>query len=168
MAFLAQRPNGSWELRESAASPRGPRARTLVSFRRLGPEEIDRAVERSGAGLTPDEVIEIARRAGAPVERPEAEAAAAALLEALARGETLPDQWRESLVAALDPEGAPPEASRRNHELGDARLWVNASLERRGRALQDLLRLADNIRTRRRPDPAPAFPGFSTSADTAG
>lgn len=159
MAYLVERPNGSWELRESITSARGPRSRTLATFRCLGEKDVDKAVSRSETGLTEAEVVDLARRAGAPVERTRAEAAAAELIEALARGEELPPPWREALLSALDRD---PGDHIRGADRGDADLWINASLERRGQALEELLDFAEAIGAPGRAGSDLTFPGLDT------
>lgn len=149
--YVARRANGSWELRESRATPRGPRSTTLATFRVLDDAAVARAVERSATAITADEVRAAARRAGAPVAASPANAAAAALLRELATGREPSPVLRRALTDAL--AGKPP---------GDAATWLGVSAERRGHALRDLLLLADRIPRRRAPARALRFPRLAT------
>jgi hypothetical protein len=149
--YATPRPNGSWELRESRATPRGPRSRTLATFRVLDADAIDRALERSSTSADADDVRAAARRAGAPVAPDSASAAAGSLLRELASGNAPSPALRRAQGAALAGE-PPAEAAR----------WLGASPERRGRALHDLLLLADRIPRRRAPARKSRFPRLAT------
>ena len=149
--YATRRPNGSWELRESRMTSRGPRSRTLATFRVLDDGAIARAIERSVAEPSAEDVRAAAHRAGAPVAARAADAAAGALLRELAAGNAPAPPLRRALSDAL--AGKRP---------GDAAAWLGASPERRGRALHDLLLLADSIPQRRRRARAPAFPRLVT------
>lgn len=151
MAYVVPRPNGSWELRESRSTRRGPRSRTLATFRALDAESIATAIERSGGPLTEATVRAAARRAGAPIAPAPADGAAASLLHELARGNAPAAGLRRALAAAL--AGQPPAGAE----------WIGTSVERRGRALWDLLLLADSIPPRRRA-PAGRFPRLTSRA----
>lgn len=154
MAFVVARPGGRYELRRSFATPDGPRSETLASFRELSPAVTERAVLRGGGSLTVDDVREAALRAGAPVGPDGARRSAAHLIGALARGDSLPAGWRPLLVELLEGRGADPGAE----AIGQ---WADASPERRGAVLYDLLLLADAIPRRARSG-ALAFPGLRT------
>ena len=159
MAYAVPRPRGAWELRESVATERGPRSRTLATFRVLTPDAIDRAVERAVGDLTAQQVREAARRAGAPVADDPAIGAAATLMGELSRGARIPAPWRRMLAALAGGEIAGLSESERA-----AAEWADAGPTRRGAALWDLLLLADHIPTHRPGELA--FPGFggTTSA----
>ena len=47
MAFVVPTSKGSYEIRESSNTAKGPRSRTLVSFRELTDEVIEKAQEKS-------------------------------------------------------------------------------------------------------------------------
>jgi hypothetical protein len=161
MAYVVSRPNGAWEIRESQRTERGPRSRTLASFRELTPEVIGRALERSTQGLTEDEVRALARRAGAPVPEAPIDAAAAELLRRLSLGEALRPDLRRLVADAIAPGG---EAG--SEPLSDAArsaaAWLGAKAEERGRALRDLLLLADRFPAGRR-KPRPPYPRLVSS-----
>lgn len=64
-----RRANGRFEIRESVHTPKGPRARTLATFRRLTEEALAHAASRSQRPFDARSVVAAARRAGAPVAR---------------------------------------------------------------------------------------------------
>jgi hypothetical protein len=127
-------------VRESHSTPEGPRSRTLATFRELDEATIRKVVERAEKTPTREELLEAVLRAGAPVAPTPVEAAARALLRALARGETLSSRNRRLLLDAL------------NGESMSAAEWLDVPLAERGEALRDLLGLSDAIPIRRRPD----------------
>jgi hypothetical protein len=163
MAYVVPRKNGRWELRESTAGAHGPRSRTLVSFSSFGPSELGAALERARVPVEAAELVAAAKRAGAPVEATPAETAAAALLGALARGESLPRRWRSALSDLLGSgSGVGSEPRSVSDAERSAAAWADATLQARGEALRDLLLLAD--RTGRRPRPErERFPGLVTT-----
>jgi hypothetical protein len=125
----------------------------------LTPEVIESAIARSIAGLAAGELREAARRAGAPVAEPAVDAAAAELLRRLSLGETLRP---ELLRLVADAVGATaPIAETAPEPLSDAAraaaAWIGAKAEERGRALRDLLLLADRFPASRRM-PRPPYP----------
>lgn len=158
MAYIARRPGGSWELRESHTTPRGPRSRTLASFRSLSPEVIARAQERAKARISPSDLRRLAIRAGVPVVGAVADDAAAALLAELERGRGPSPARRRMLMAALgDGTGKATEAERA------VAPWLAATPKARGEVLRDLLLLADSLPSRKRPA-ASRFPRLESRA----
>jgi hypothetical protein len=157
MAYVVPRGNGSWEIRESHLTPRGPRSRTLRSFRTLTPEAIDQAAERASKPLDAAALQKAARRAGAPVAVAEADLAAAELLRALAEG----SRPRPALERVLrDALGAGARRASSNAEAAAA--WIGVTPQRRGEALHDLLRLADSFPRKRRAE-RERFPRIESS-----
>ncbi|HZS14291.1 MAG TPA: hypothetical protein VFC09_06810 [Candidatus Dormibacteraeota bacterium] len=137
MAYVVRRPNGSWEIRESVATPKGPRSHTLATFRRLTPGVVDKAVRRATRPTTHDDVHEAARRAGAVSSA--ADTAARTLLTEVASGRSPSPGLSRLLVRLLqDSHDADPV-------IGDAVLWLEASPEERGKALDDLLGFVDAL-----------------------
>jgi hypothetical protein len=157
MAYLVSRPNGRWELRRSKATEAGPRSETLLTFRELTDAGVLHAVQRANGGLTAEQVESAARRAGAPIALSAGRRSALELLRELRAGATLPESWRTALRDALAGGGEGGETA----DLIAA--WGDASAERRGDALRDLLLLADAIPSRRSRGDLPSFPGFATS-----
>jgi hypothetical protein len=151
MAYVVHRPGGRWEVRESRATPEGPRSRTLATFTTLTPEVIERAAARSSRALAPEALRRLAARAGAPVARPPADEAAARLLAELARGNRPSPAIHRVLAKALGDAEGPGEAEEA------VAPWLLATPEERGRALRELLDLTDSFPVRRRPDTL-AFP----------
>jgi len=157
--YVVPRKNGSWELRESVTTAAGPRSRTLASFRTLTPETIARARDRATVPLDPAAVRRAAARAGAPIAASDADAAAAQLLEELARGRAPRPMLRALVADALD-------STRERTPSDNARAvapWVAASARERGAALRDLLLLADRLPSPRTP-PGRPFPRIASGA----
>lgn len=139
MAYIVGPKRGSWEIRESRMTDRGPRSRTLATFAVLDEEVISRARSRSAGGLDRAELLRNARRAGAPVAQPPADEAARVLLSELSAGRRPARALRRLLADALAKEPKPSSAAR------SAAAWVEAGPAERGEALRDLLLFADRI-----------------------
>jgi hypothetical protein len=151
MAYVVARGHGRFEVRESARTERGPRARTLAAFRELTPEVLAAARAKARSGFDEEALRDAARRMGAPVAAPVADAAASELYRELARGARLRPALARLIAAQLNPGERPSDA-----ELA-AGEWLGRSAEERGRVLVDLLGLADAIPKRRR-EPELRFP----------
>jgi len=162
MAYLYQRKGGRAEIREAHTTARGPRSRTLVSFR--GPlryEHLDRAEAAARRPFDRDALERRARELGIGVEEPRADSAAREVIARLRRGAALDARLAALLrdqLAALPADPIPVD-------LADAAEWVGASEVERGRALRDVLRLYGAIAESREPvraAPAPRFPRFAS------
>jgi hypothetical protein len=142
MAYLYVRKSGRVEIREAHSTPRGPRSRTLTSFKgALTEDHLDRAQSASARGFDPDAIRQRARKKGIPVEASSADVEARSLIARLRRGARL-DPVLAGVVRdrLLERESAPvPE------ELADVAEWIGASDRERGDALRDVLRLYDTI-----------------------
>ena len=68
MAYIVRRPRGRFEIRESVATPKGPRARSLANFAVLTSDALTRAAARAVRPFDAETVVVSGRRAGAPVE----------------------------------------------------------------------------------------------------
>jgi hypothetical protein len=140
MAFAVARPNGTFEIRESRTTSKGPRARTLVTFHVLDEDVLARLEERADRGVDRAEVVASARRAGAPIRVHESAADGAA--RALIR-ECITGRFPSPAVAAVVKAVVP------THDISDAVLdaveWMGASEVRRSDALRDLLELGDRF-----------------------
>jgi len=148
MAFVVRRKDGRWEIRESETTPKGPRARTLVSFTELTPQVLQRASAAAHRPFRPEKIIAEARRKGAVIADPSLDSVAHSLIRRLARGDRLSTRSGRRLEQAL---GGTLDS--------DVAEWIGASAEDRGRALIDLLELADAIP--KSPGPKPLrFPGL--------
>jgi hypothetical protein len=119
MAFVTRRAGGSWEIRESHSTARGPRSRTLATFGVLTPEIIERALARSERPLSGADLRLAAVRAGAPVTPQPSDRAAGELLAELARGRSPRAALRELLLAELTPEHNDKPSARRNGKPSD-------------------------------------------------
>jgi hypothetical protein len=147
-----------FEIRESVATDRGPRARSLATFAVLDEEVLGRARARALRPFVDGQVVSSARRLGAPVavEEP-VERWARALLGELNAGRRPSPVLGALLQTALGP---PTEIDDNVHAAAQ---WIGAGDERRGRALAELLELADVLPIRRRPDRS-TFPRIVSDA----
>ncbi len=157
MAYVVERPGGRYEIRESSATPKGPRSRTLASFRVLTDEVLDHAESRSAGAFDRERIWRRAGELGAPRRRVSVTSRLARdLIAHVRRG----DRPSPVLASALKAE-----LGRTRREVPDSVEpmldWLDAGPERRGRALRDLLRLAGRIPRRRRAR-RPAFPRIVT------
>lgn len=146
MAFVVPTKSGRFEIRESANTPKGPRSRTLVSFRELDETVIEKAREKSERSLDSAKLRRAARRAGAPVARSTADRAGRELIAELAKGRAPDPTLRHMLLDLLrygHRDGR--EASQRNEAEHDVAEWMAATLAERGKTLVDLLLLADAL-----------------------
>jgi hypothetical protein len=138
MAYVVRRPAGRWEVRESAATSSGPRARSLVSFRVLDSSVLERAERAARRPFDRSAVVASARRAGAAVEDNAADRLARQLLGEIARGRSPSPGLRRLLRDNL--------ADQRSMAAVEMDLeWLSASDEQRGRVLRDLLDLTDHL-----------------------
>jgi hypothetical protein len=159
MAYVVARAGGRFELRETSLTRRGPRGRTLATFRVLSPEVMDHAEQRAGRRLDWDAVRRRARRAGAPVASPPADERAGEMLGLLAHGESITPVRAHLVAHALAPEAvAAPD-----HHLRAAGEWAGTDAAARGAALRDVLTLVDAIPAKPRTRPL-RFPRLSSDA----
>jgi hypothetical protein len=146
MAFVVPVRGERFEIRESRSTPNGPRSQTLVSFRELTDEVIERAQKKAAKPSTAEELRRAAHRAGAPVPRPPIEQAARELIAELAKGQRLDSPLRQILLELLQRgyrEDASPSPA--NEAARAIAMWVAATPRERGHALFDLLLLADAL-----------------------
>lgn len=145
MTFVVARDGRPFELRESSNGPKGPRAQTLATFHVLDDRVFDRAEARAGRPLDRNEVRRAARRAGAEVAPPAADAAAGTLLAQLARRQEPTPVRRRLLARSLASRRVPqmPE------HLVAAAEWAGSTAAERGAALNDLLALVDALPVKR-------------------
>jgi hypothetical protein len=153
MAYLYQRRGGQIEIRESRSTPRGPRSRTLASFRGpLTEAQLDRAEVAASARFDRRALIEKARTLGIRCIPDRADAAARELMAGLRRGAPLDPILTTVLRQQLDAVARTPVPD----DLVDVIEWIGASEVVRARALRDVLRLYDTIARSR--DPVPMQP----------
>ena len=146
MTFIVPTKRGEFEIRESRSTPKGPRSRTLVSFRELSDEVIEKARAKATKPPAAEELRRAARRVSAPIARPPIDRAARELIAELGKGRWLDPTLRSLLMDLLrrsDEKGAPPPPA------GDAARavaeWMAATPRERGKTLVDLLLLADAL-----------------------
>lgn len=160
MAYLYVRRSGRVEIREAHHTPRGPRSRTLASFKGALTEEIlDRAASAATRGLDRDALRRRARELGVAVETAGADAHARALIGRLRRGAPLDPLLVGLLREQLEGRPSAPVPD----DAADVIDWLGASDHERGRALRDVLRLYDRIARSRGPVREPErerFPRF--------
>jgi|SRR6476619_4941154 len=146
MAFVVPTKPGRFEIRESANTPKGPRSRTLVSFRELDSAVIEKARAKASKSIDAQELQRAARKAGAPVARSTVDRAARELIAELAKGRAAEPALRHMLLDLLRhgySEG--PKQSPENEAEHAVAEWMAATPEERGGALVDLLLLADAL-----------------------
>jgi hypothetical protein len=143
--YFVRRNSGSWEIRESRSTPRGPRSRTLATFRELTPEVIARVRDRATAPPEPEELRKAALRAGAPIATGPPDRLARELLREVHRGHRPRRELAQLLRDELELDARPvSDAARAAAE------WIGASAAERGDTLRDLLSLADALPAKRR------------------
>src|SRR5690242_6537231 len=101
MAYVVARRDGRYEIRESRATPAGPRSRTLATFRSLTPEVLAQARSRAMARLDEARIRARAAELGARTTPTSAATAARQLLRSLRAGESLPPALVKALRDAL-------------------------------------------------------------------
>lgn len=146
MAFIVPTKPGRYEIRESANTAKGPRSRTLASFRELDDSVIEKARERAASPPDAAELRKAARRVGAPVARTPVDRAARELIAELAKGRRPDPALRHMLIDLLRHgfrEGASPSPA--NEAARSVAEWMAATPAERGSALVDLLLLADAL-----------------------
>lgn len=141
MAFVVKRPDGRAEIRESALTDRGPRARTLASFRVLDEQVLTRAERAATGPFDRTRIVTRCQRIGVPVAAPAVEHAIAAVLRLLGQGNVPRPGLTRFLLDALSPPGA---------TYDELLPWIDSTPGERGEALVDLLRLGDAIPARPR------------------
>jgi hypothetical protein len=165
MAFVVPTKSGRYEIRESKSTPDGPRSRTLASFRELDEQAIQKAQGKTAKTLDATELRRAARRAGASVTPAPVDRAARELITELGRGRQPNPTLRHMLLDLLQHgfrEGKEP-SSRREAEHGVAE-WMAATPNERGRALVDLLLLADALPHGARKGKPLRFPRLDSTA----
>lgn len=164
MAFVVPVKRGAFEIRESHSTGKGPRSRTLATFRELDDAAIERARARAAKAPSREELHRAARRAGAPVARPPADQAARELIAELAKGNRLDPPLRQILSELLEKgyrEVADPSPA--SEAARSVAIWMAATLEERGKALVDLLLLADALPSGQRRGQPLNFPRLNST-----
>lgn len=161
MAYVVATKPGRFEVRESVSTPKGPRSRTLASFREMSAETVERVRANSEKPPTAAELTRLALRAGAPVRGSELDEAAAETLRRIASGEQPDPKLRRLLIDALSGQNKSGQAAEPKTFVSDAARaasqWIGVGVEDRANALRELLELADALPIRLRP-PEIGFP----------
>lgn len=166
MAFVVPTKRGNFEIRESHSTPRGPRSRTLATFSELNDEVIEKARTRAIKPPSAEELRKAARRAGAPLQRDPIDRAARELIAELAKGRHLDPSLRHILLDLLgDGVGERAYPPTDNEAARAVAEWMAATPSERGRALVDLLLLADALPSSRRGDEPLRFPRLDSTAN---
>jgi len=167
MAYVVAARKGAYEVRESESTPKGPRSRTLVSFRELTDEVIEKARGKAANPPSREELRRSARRAGAPVSRPPIEQAARELIAELAKGGRL-DPPLQQILTELLQKGyrETTDASPANEAARSVAIWMAATPEERGHALVDLLLLADALPSGGRLGQPLQFPRLNSTGES--
>jgi hypothetical protein len=158
MAFVAPTKRGTFEIRESLSTPKGPRSRTLATFTELSDEVVEKARTRAAKPPSAAELQKSALRAGARVLGAPVDEAARKTLRLLANGARLDPMLRRLLIDALEGGGQEKQRGGETEApVSDAARsateWIGAEPTERGRTLIDLLELADALPVRfRSPD----------------
>jgi hypothetical protein len=165
MAYVVETKRG-YEIRESRSTPKGPRSRTLATFRELNDEVIEKARARAAKAPEPAELREAAIRIGAPLAEEPVDRAARETLRLVAGGAAIDPMLRRLLLDALGGTERPASGAGSPAAVSDAARaasqWIGASLERRSAALVDLLGLADALPFEIRPEEID-FPRLSSN-----
>jgi len=156
MAYIVSRADGRHEIRESRLTPRGPRARTLATFRVLTDAVLDHAESRAETRFDRERVIQIAIDRDIPRAPDDPAALSLRLVAAMERHGPLPEAFADVLRDALSPGSVTMSDT-----LNPAREWIAATATDRGDTLRDLLRMTDRLPERPRP-PRRHFPRISS------
>jgi hypothetical protein len=155
MAYVVATKPGRFEVRESTSTPKGPRSRTLASFREMTAETIEKVQAKSEKPPSAAELTHSALRAGAPVRGSDLDEAARETLRRIASGEQPDPKLRRLLIDALSEPDSETQTSGSKSVISDAARaaaqWVGVSSEDRAAALGELLELADALPIRLRP-----------------
>jgi hypothetical protein len=160
MAFVIERADGRYEIRETVRTPKGPRARTLAIFAECSDEVLDQAEARAVGRFDRQAILARLPLLVVPWKRSDRTVdLARELLAELARGRPLPPAFVGALKQALAdlpdemPDTIPPMLD-----------WVGASAERRARVSRDLLRTIDAF-PRRPAAPTLTMPTIDSTED---
>jgi len=142
MAFVIKRRDGRYEIRESVTTPRGPRSRSLATFRELSDAVLDRAASRAATHFDRDRIATRARELGAPRDPRATARLGWQLLSELHAGHALPAVLAEALAAQIGLRESVPDT------VAPLLDWIGVGPRERGEALRDLLRVTDRLPAR--------------------
>lgn len=140
MTTIISRKDGRYEIRESAMTSRGPRSRTLAIFKWLSSEVLDHAHRRASRPFDDASVRRRAEEIDVPWVGPSGAADALSILAMAARGGVPP-----VFVAAIREAFGRTSTERLPDTIPPMLDWVGVDDEKRGRAVRDVLGMADAI-----------------------
>jgi len=159
MAFIVATKSGRFEIRESRATARGPRSRTLASFTELDDRAIEAACAKASKSIDPEDLRRAAKKVSAPIAAPPAEHAARELIAELGKGRSLDPTLRRILLDLLERGRRDGRHPSQWHEAAqEVAEWMAATPAEKGKALVDLLLLADALPSRGRRGKPLSFP----------
>ncbi|MGN6217195.1 MAG: hypothetical protein ACTHN7_09610 [Solirubrobacterales bacterium] len=154
MAYVVATHPGRFEVRESKATEKGPRSRTLASFRELTDEVIEKVRATADKPPAIEELKRAALKAGAPIQGSELDEATKKAVRRIASGDRPRPLLRRLLLDALlgEESGTKPPSSTTpiSDAARSASEWIGAAPKERAQALRDLLELADALPIRPR------------------
>ncbi len=154
MAYVVATHPGRFEVRESKVTEKGPRSRTLASFRELTDEVIEKVQASAEKPPAAEELKRAALKVGAPIQDSELDEATKKALRRIASGDRPRPLLRRLLLDALLGEDGGAQAPNSANPISDAARaageWIGAAPEERAQALRDLLELADALPIRPR------------------
>ena len=104
MAFVVPTKRGEFEIRESRSTPKGPRSRTLATFRELSDEVIEKARAQGGEAARPRGLRDAAKASGGNGGASTVDRAARELIAELAKGRRLDPSLRRLVADLLEGE----------------------------------------------------------------
>lgn len=164
MAFVVPTKRGEFEIRESRSTPKGPRSRTLATFKELSDEVIAKAREKAAKPPDPEGLRDAARRAGATLAPRPIDRAARELIAELAKGRRLDPSLRRLVADLLERENGTGERKPATDAERSAAEWMASTPRERGNALFDLLLLADALPHGHRVGKPLEFPRLDSTA----
>jgi hypothetical protein len=164
MAFVVPTKRGEFEIRESRTTPNGPRSRTLVTFKELSDEVIEKARDKAAKPLDSEDLRNSARRSGAAIASRPIDRAARDLTAELAKGRKLDPTLRHLLLDLLERENQKGTSKPTTDAERSAAEWIASSSRERGNALVDLLLLADALPHGHRLGKSLEFPRLDSTA----
>jgi hypothetical protein len=165
MAFVVPTKRGEFEIRESRSSPKGPRSRTLATFRELSDEVIEKARAKAVKPPDPEDLRDAARRSGATVAPRPVDRAARELIAELAKGRRLDPSLRRLVTDLLERENGAGGRKPATDAERSAAEWMASTPRERGNALFDLLLLADALPHGQRVGKPLGFPPLDSTAE---
>lgn len=165
MTYVVATHSGRFEVREAKSTEKGPRSRTLATFRELTDEVVARVQAIADKPPTAEELRKAALRVGAPLQDSELNEATKVALRRFAAGDSPRPLLRRLLLDALLGESGdarrPDSAARLSDAARSAGEWIGVPPVERADALGELLELADALPIRPRPGKI-GFPRLSS------